>query len=162
MVGKAEAGRPVRMLWLYPRWLVIVAWNRVVTKSEYILKKEPIRFTEGPNVDHKMTCRGFYPDQTGRMGFLLTEVGKNTRGVRLEGGYQKLSFWHVKFEALSVFSFVGIFPSVNMWLCLSTIKRRKFFLHPLLSSYYTISLLYYKTPLQRCLFLLLWTLFSPC
>lgn len=137
MMGKAEAERPVRVLWLYPRWLMMVAWNRVVTKSEYILKKEPTRFPEGPNVDHKMTCRGFYPDQTGRMEFLLTEVGKNIGGVRVNGGYQKLSFWHVKSEALSVFSFAGIFPSVNMWLCLSTVKRRRFFLYPLLSSYFS-------------------------
>ena len=44
------------------------------------------------------------------------EVGKNVGGVCLEDGYQKLSFRHVKFEASSVFLFVGIFPSVNMWL----------------------------------------------
>lgn len=130
MVGKAEAQRPVRMLWLYPRWLVMVAWNRVVTKSEYILEKEPTRFTEGPNVDHRTTRRGFYPDQTGRMEFLLTEVEKNTGGARLEGGYQKLSFWHVKFEALSVFSFAGIFPAV---ICgyVSQLLKEDFFSSPI-------------------------------
>ena len=58
----------------------------------------------------------FFPEQTGRMEFLLTEVGKNVGRVCLEDGYQKLSFRHVKFEASSVFLFVGIFPSVNMWL----------------------------------------------
>lgn len=92
----------------------------------------------------------FYPEQTGRMEFLLTEVGKNVGGVCLEGGYQKLSFRHVKFEASSVFLFVGIFPSVNMWLFFSIIKKKKRpFLQPIALQPLHYFSPYCKTPLQR-------------
>lgn len=115
--------------------------------SEYTLKKEPTRFAERPNVEHKMTF-SFYPEQSGRMEFLLTEVGKNVGGVCLEGGYQKLSFRHVKFEASSVFLFVGIFPSVNMWLFFSIIKKKKTLQPIALQPLHHFSP-YCKTPLQR-------------
>lgn len=161
MVGKAEAERPVRMLWLYPRWLVMVAWNRVVTKSEYILEKEPTRFTGGPNVDRKVTRRGFCPDRTGRTGFLLPEVAESTGGARLEGGYQKLSFSQVKFEALSVFSFAGIFPAV---ICgyVSQLLKEDFFFFTHCSPATTLFLFFTTKLLCRDICSCCCELFFPC
>lgn len=48
-----------------------------------------------------MMLRGFYPEQTGRMEFPLTEVGNDVEGVCLEDGYWKLNFGYMKFEMLT-------------------------------------------------------------
>lgn len=48
-----------------------------------------------------MMLRGFYPEQTGRMEFPLTEVWKDVGGVCLQDGYWKPNFEYIKFEMLT-------------------------------------------------------------